>query len=316
VLRDAGLKVVEVDGWKTRGHGGMGAIQGILAHNTAGPYQSQTSSNYPSLRVVRDGRDGLPGPLAQLGIGFDGTWYVIAAGRCWHAGKVDSRKYNNTHALGIEAENPGDGSPWPKAQYDSYVRGVAALIDEWNGSIGVRGHKEAAIPHGRKIDPTFNMAQFRADVRAVDLTTPAGGDVAGGHTPRDWFDMASESDLRKIIREEAGHAVWDYQHETVDETAYRMLRDTQQIPYEVWAYKAGTMKESALWKLRSTNYRVVEATGERAGMLEAIRQMSGGEAIDLDAISKAAQDGAHKAVEDALGALEADVNLTIEGEEK
>src|SRR5699024_8365614 len=149
VLKAAGLKVVEIDGWDTRGHGGMGRIKGILLHHTAGPAQSATSSNYPSLRVVRDGRPGLSGPLAQLGIGYDGTWYVTAAGRACHAGKVDSRKYNNTHALGIEAENPGDGSAWPKAQYDSYVRGVAALIAEWNGKIRVRGHKEAAIPHGR-----------------------------------------------------------------------------------------------------------------------------------------------------------------------
>lgn len=186
VLRDAGLKVVEVDGWKTRGHGGMGAIQGILAHHTAGPHQSQTSSNYPSLGVVRDGRAGLPGPLAQLGIGFDGTWYVIAAGRAWHAGTVDDAKYGNNHALGIEAENPGDGSAWPQAQYDSYVRGVAALIAEWNGKIRVRGHKEAAIPHGRKIDPTFNMAQFRADVAKCDLgkdfKPSKGGKPAGGTT--------------------------------------------------------------------------------------------------------------------------------------
>ena len=169
VLRDAGLKVVEVPGWKTRGHGGMGRIKGILAHHTAGPHRSRTSSNYPSLAVVRDGRSGLPGPLAQLGIGYDGTWYVIAAGLAYHSGKVDNPSYGNTHALGIEAENPGDGSAWPKAQYESYVRGVAALIAEWGGKIQVRGHKEAAVPRGRKIDPTFSMDRFRADVGKVNL---------------------------------------------------------------------------------------------------------------------------------------------------
>ena len=169
VLRDAGLKVVEVPGWKTRGHGGMGTIKGILAHHTAGPHQSRASSNYPSLAVVRDGRSGLPGPLAQLGIGYDGTWYVIAAGLAYHSGKVDNPAYGNTHALGIEAENPGDGSAWPKAQYESYVRGVAALIAEWGGKIQVRGHKEAAVPRGRKIDPTFDMGRFRSDVAKVNL---------------------------------------------------------------------------------------------------------------------------------------------------
>lgn len=190
VLRDAGLKVVEVPGWKTRGHGGMGRIKGILAHHTAGPHQSRASSNYPSLAVVRDGRPGLPGPLAQLGIGYDGTWYVIAAGRAWHAGRVDNNKYGNDHALGIEAENPGDGSAWPKAQYESYVRGVAALIAEWGGKIQVRGHKEAAVPRGRKIDPTLNMDRFRADVGKVNLgkdfkpSKPTGGGVKPKPRPK------------------------------------------------------------------------------------------------------------------------------------
>jgi peptidoglycan hydrolase-like protein with peptidoglycan-binding domain len=40
----------------------------------------------PSLRVLIEGRSNLPGPLAQLGLGRDGTCYVIAAGRCNHAG--------------------------------------------------------------------------------------------------------------------------------------------------------------------------------------------------------------------------------------
>lgn len=183
VLRNAGLKVVEVPGWKTRGHGGMGAVKGILAHHTAGPHQSRASSNYPSLRVVRDGRPGLPGPLAQLGIGYDGTWYVIAAGLAYHSGKVDNPAYGNTHALGIEAENPGDGSPWPQEQYDSYVRGVAALIAEWDGKIDVRGHKEAAVPKGRKIDPTLDMNRFRRDVAKCDLGKSFKPSTGGGSTP-------------------------------------------------------------------------------------------------------------------------------------
>lgn len=76
VLRAAGLKVQEVPGWKTRGHGQMTSVETIACHHTAGP----KTGNYPSLGVVRDGRPGLDGPLAQLGLARDGTWLVIAAG--------------------------------------------------------------------------------------------------------------------------------------------------------------------------------------------------------------------------------------------
>ncbi len=43
----------------------------------------------PSLGVIRDGRPGLKGPLSQLGLGRDGAYYVIAAGRAQHAGRGD-----------------------------------------------------------------------------------------------------------------------------------------------------------------------------------------------------------------------------------
>jgi hypothetical protein len=82
VLREAGVKVAPVDGWESRGRGEMGPIEGVICHHTAGP----KSGNMPSLRTLIEGRSDLPGPLSQLGLGRDGTYYVIAAGRCNHAG--------------------------------------------------------------------------------------------------------------------------------------------------------------------------------------------------------------------------------------
>ncbi|CAF5118568.1 unnamed protein product, partial [Rotaria sp. Silwood1] len=69
ILRGAGLKVVEVAGWKTRGHGVMSSVKGIIVHHTAGP----ATGDFPSLGVVRDGTSSLSGPLAQLGLGRTGT---------------------------------------------------------------------------------------------------------------------------------------------------------------------------------------------------------------------------------------------------
>ncbi|CAF2860840.1 unnamed protein product [Rotaria sp. Silwood2] len=166
ILRGAGLNVVEVAGWKTRGHGVMASVKGIVVHHTAGP----KAGDYPSLAVVRDGTSSLAGPLAQLGLGRSGTWFVIAAGRCYHAGStIDDSIYENSNAIGIEAEGvgllatEGGHAHWPEAQYQSYVKGVKALQKAYRVSTArVLGHKEAAVPKGRKIDPKFSMAEFRA----------------------------------------------------------------------------------------------------------------------------------------------------------
>lgn len=179
VIRAAGLTVVEVPGWRTRGwrggstpDGGMLGILGGLAHHTG--TSAKAPGDYPSLAIVRDGRGGtspVPGPLAQLGLGRSGTVYVIAAGRANHSGAVDDVRYSNPYALGIEAENPGDGTPWPVAQYAAYVVLCRALQAHYH-LLPWRGHKEAAVPAGRKIDPTFDMQAFRRAVAATP-TTPA-----------------------------------------------------------------------------------------------------------------------------------------------
>ena len=144
----------------------MGSVKGILCHHTAGP---RGSGNMPSLRTIINGRPDLPGPLAHLGLGRDGTYYVVAAGRCNHAGKGEwnGEKSGNTHFIGIEAENTGgpDDFPWPAVQLDAYQRGVAAIFKHLNLTHACcAGHREYALPAGRKPDPTLDMIAFRATV--------------------------------------------------------------------------------------------------------------------------------------------------------
>lgn len=166
ILRDAGLNVIEESGWKTRGHGVMASVKGILIHHTAGP----ATGDFPSLRIVRDGRSDLPGPLSQLGLGRTGTWYVIAAGRSYHAGStIDDSVFGNSNAIGIEAEATGlpatntGHAAWPEVQYQSYIQGVKALQKAYGiATARVLGHREAAVPLGRKPDPNFSMTEFRA----------------------------------------------------------------------------------------------------------------------------------------------------------
>jgi hypothetical protein len=169
VLKDAKLKVAEHPGWKTRGHGNVGTIKGVICHHTAGPPASR--GNMPSLRVVAEGRKDLRGPLSQLCLGRDGTFYVVAAGKSHHAGKGDWQGFRsgNTNFIGIEAENMGlPNDPWPPEQMDAYRRGVAAILKKINqDAIMCCGHKEYALPPSIRPDPNFDMFDFRNQVSAI-----------------------------------------------------------------------------------------------------------------------------------------------------
>ncbi len=165
VLKDAGLNVIEEPGWQERGRGDVGQIAGVICHHTGG----SKNGNLPTLPILINGREDLRGPLAQLGLGRDGTFHVIAAGRCNHAGKGSwqSITTGNSSFIGIEAENTGatNDSPWPAVQLDAYRRGVAAILKHIKrGAEFCAGHKEYALPRGRKDDPDFDMVAFRAEV--------------------------------------------------------------------------------------------------------------------------------------------------------
>ncbi|MET0340090.1 MAG: N-acetylmuramoyl-L-alanine amidase [Polyangiales bacterium] len=162
VLAAADLKVACVDGYETRGRGDVGTTRGVMCHHTAG----RALGNMPSLRLLVEGRPNLPGPLAQLGLGRDGTYYVIAAGKANHSGKGswNGVTQGNASLIGIEAEHTGSASdPWPDVQMDAYRRGVAALLARLQLSQSACvGHKEYA--RGRKSDPCFDMHHFRAEL--------------------------------------------------------------------------------------------------------------------------------------------------------
>lgn len=158
VLRSAGLKVVELDGWRTRGR--TFVPKGIVWHHTA---TSVKASDSNVDRLLRDGRPDLAGPLSQLGLRRDGTFVVVAAGRANHNGYGT---WGND-SIGIEAYNDGVGEPWPLAQVDAYVRGTAAICRflGW-GADRVKAHRET--DPRRKIDPAgLDMDEMRRRVTAA-----------------------------------------------------------------------------------------------------------------------------------------------------
>jgi peptidoglycan hydrolase-like protein with peptidoglycan-binding domain len=210
VLKDAGLKVAEQSGWKTRGHGDMGTVKGIICHHTAGSLKG----NMPSLGVVTRGTSKLSGPLAQLGLGRDGTFYVIAAGRAFHAGKGlwQGVSSGNSQMIGIEAENTGRTKgelkdfPWPEVQMDAYRRGCAAILSHIGADpIMCCGHKEYRLPKGFKIDPTFDMNVFRQQVAEImNGTAPKPILIPVGDEKRPTLRRGAEGKLVEEIQAKVG----------------------------------------------------------------------------------------------------------------
>lgn len=129
VLRRAGCRVVEVDGWKTRGSAEFDPI-GVTWHATAG---SRTSTAAAEVRVLLNGSATAPPPIAQLLLDRTGTFHVVAAGRCNH-NKVGwdgpNKGLGNSRLFGIEMMNDNKGEPWPAAQLDAARRGTAAIMRE------------------------------------------------------------------------------------------------------------------------------------------------------------------------------------------
>lgn len=169
VLSDSGCLVEELPGWLTRGHGDMNTVKGILCHHTAGSKKGDA----PSLQICKDGRPDLPGPLSQLVLGRSGLFYVVAAGKSYHAGKGSWKPMGlvdngNSRLIGIEAENTGldNDQPWPEEQIAAYAKGCVAMLKYLKLPVdAVIGHKEYAP--GRKSDPSFDMNKFRAVIRSL-----------------------------------------------------------------------------------------------------------------------------------------------------
>ena len=170
-LAGTGLNVEEISGWKTRGRGPMIKAKSIICHHTG---SAQSASNpFPTRHVLIAGRPGLIGPLCNLALDRNGKVYIVAAGRANHAGAVKRLRWSNSYAIGIEAEADGR-SAWPPRQMEAYALLCKALLEHYGIPLDdVRGHKEVCFPTGRKIDPNFNMPNFRTMVEEIEVIRDA-----------------------------------------------------------------------------------------------------------------------------------------------
>lgn len=139
-LRAAGLRVVELDGWQDRGQtdGGFNP-RAVMWHHDASPVGD--SPNVP--RWMSDLRNN----GAQCWVSRSGVWYLVAAGRMWHAGRGGpwgpiSLDDGNTDSVGVETDHT-TGEDWPDAQLASLRIGTVVLLRLIGATAAaVLGHKE------------------------------------------------------------------------------------------------------------------------------------------------------------------------------
>lgn len=204
-LRAAGLTVIEIPGWKTRGantdsDGRVFAPRGVVEHHTAGP---RGQSDASAARVIVTGNATVPGPLSQLMVGREldarglAVMYVIAAGKANHCGAGAWRPDGHgpleysVDAIGIEIHNDGIG--------ERYAQGVARTVLIATAAILRRLGRPAALAcsHHEWVQGSSDPRRRRAkvDPRGPVELYPWGGD---GSTP--WDMGLFRSDLADLMR--------------------------------------------------------------------------------------------------------------------
>ncbi|MBP0615166.1 peptidoglycan recognition protein family protein [Jiella mangrovi] len=206
-LLDHGLKVAEVDGWEDRGTAQIGRPLGVMCHHTG----SKDGANMPALDVLTKGRPGFSGPLANIGVGRDGTFYVIAAGRANHAGRGSWKTVTNANAgfIAICAEHSGLApDPWPAAQMEALQWGAAALLKKLGaGAEMCCGHKEYAEPFGSSSDPAFDMEAFRRAISGIlagDAQTATMIEAVDPSSKKPTLRRGAKTEDVKIIQRKLG----------------------------------------------------------------------------------------------------------------
>lgn len=174
-LRAAGLKVVEVEGWENRGRPastGNFDPRGPVTNHHTGTTTSATR-RMPTLQTLIQGRPDLPGPLAQVGVAYDGTVYVIAAGRSNHAGRVGKRGVagmpygadGNALAIGDEVDTNGTQT-MPGSQRNSIAVVNAVVLKHFERGTDY-AHRHQDISGTGKWDiGNLTTAQVRSDAGA------------------------------------------------------------------------------------------------------------------------------------------------------
>lgn len=210
-------RLVVVDGWETRGRPPSDfnfTPSGVLDHHTACMMRHGHDPE-ACLSVILNGNSEAPGPISQIlgtwtplgtkwnGNNVDPRVILVAAGRANHAGDAEypwGGADDNAGSIGIEWCGPPESGGWPDEVVELRRRVSAVLSAHWGGSDYVTTHWEAAIPRGRKVDPSgswyaegngandpWDPDLWRREVGKIDSPEPGPG--PGPQPPGDDDEM-------------------------------------------------------------------------------------------------------------------------------
>jgi hypothetical protein len=251
-LRAAGLSVVEVGGWRTRGGTEFDPV-GVTWHATAG---SRTATPQGEVDVILHGSTSAPPPIAQLMIWRDGRVFVCAAGKCFHNKRGwagPNKGLGNTKLLGIEMANDNKGEPWPAEQLDAARRATAVIM-----------RKLGADPM-RRLAAHFEHQPFegRPPGETSTKTDPFGVDMTEERPRVAALLMKAEENMPSP--EEIAKAVWEFD-------ADRATAGTQ---------TAGGLLLTENRRSGATTNQQLPALARAVAQLAAqVRQMGGGALVD------------------------------------
>ena len=182
-----------------------------MIHHTAG------GSDSGDIRIVRDGRSDLPGPLSQLVLKRNGDPHIIAVGVCWHGpGTINYRGVapgnGNWYSIGIEGVSNGYND-WTPEQRANYPRVVAALLKDMNlPSDAFIFHRD--YQPGQKIDPGgFTREWFQAEVNRHYATggkppAPVKSAIQGKRDENDWLGNKTSEGEELVLPDGIGRATF------------------------------------------------------------------------------------------------------------
>jgi hypothetical protein len=145
LLKKAGLQVVEIDGWRTRGRPvSTGEFKPVGSNNHHDARKDEVGDTADDLQWAKwlflTGRGTeLPPPLCQLALSMEGVVYVGASGRANHAGVArpsGSVAGGDGNALYVGTEWMLSGTQAiPKTMYDAAIKLNGVLLDVLGSSV-------------------------------------------------------------------------------------------------------------------------------------------------------------------------------------
>lgn len=147
------------------------SITMIVVHHTVIPSLEETVNHFLNLesKVSSHYVLGRDGRIVQM---------VRDEDRAWHAGVSRWKGMDscNDYSIGIEVVNRGDGAePFTEEQYSSLRGLIGSLASKYGiAKDMVVGHRDIALPPGRKVDPADNfdwsvLAEFADRRRVAEL---------------------------------------------------------------------------------------------------------------------------------------------------